>query len=83
MDEKKIYKVVPDDNEFKIRCHILMLSTLLAKGIISNAKKSNDSFVLKDENVADFTIEFLDLIKKHNIKAGQLNTLIDMLLFQG
>ena len=83
MDEKKIYKAVPSDEEFKTRCHILMLSTLLAKGTIANAKKSNDSFVINDENIPDFTIEFLDLIKKHNIKAGQLNTLIDMLLFQG
>lgn len=83
MEEIKTHKVVPDDNEFETRCHILMLSTLLAKGTIANAKKFNDSFVIEDENVPDFTIEFLNLIKKHNIKAGQLNTLIDMLLFQG
>lgn len=83
MDEKKTYKVVPCEDEFKTRCNILMLSALLAKGVIANAKKSNDFFVIKDENVGDFTVEFLYLIKKHNIKAGQLNTLIDMLLFQG
>lgn len=83
MEEKKTYKVVPDDNEFNTRCHILLLSTLLAKGTIANAKKVDDSVVIQDENIPDFTIEFLNLIKKHNIKAGQLNTLIDMLLFQG